>query len=107
MNCVSLTFSVVAEAHLSLAETNCVFSLGHAIELLKLCLIDTLCNIVRILLPGVLFSRTAQWGAYLAWEVDFDGLNTNVLRTGRHGERGSKLVYIFARMIKRWQRSKI
>lgn len=37
-----LTFSVIAEAHLGLAETNCVFSLGNAIELLKLYLGDTL-----------------------------------------------------------------
>lgn len=35
-------FSVVAEAHLGLSETNGIFSGANAIELLKLCLIDTL-----------------------------------------------------------------
>lgn len=40
--CDFLTFSIVAEAHFSLAKTNCVFALANAIELLKLGLIDTL-----------------------------------------------------------------
>jgi hypothetical protein len=39
---MSLTFSVVAEAHLGLAETNGVFALADAIELLELCLVDAL-----------------------------------------------------------------
>jgi hypothetical protein len=37
-----LTFSVVAEAHLSLAEANGVLALADAIELLELCLVDAL-----------------------------------------------------------------
>ena len=36
------TFSVIAEAHTLLAETNRVLALANAVELLKLCLIDTL-----------------------------------------------------------------
>ena len=37
-----LTFSVVAEAHLGLAETNGVLAGADAIELLELCLVDAL-----------------------------------------------------------------
>jgi hypothetical protein len=39
---MSLTFSVVAEAHLGLAETNGVLALADAIELFELCLVDAL-----------------------------------------------------------------
>ena len=46
------TFSVIAEAHLGLAETNCVFALRDAIELLKFGLVDAL----RVLLV----SRTGR-----------------------------------------------
>jgi hypothetical protein len=46
------TFPVVAEAHLGLAKTNCVFALADAIELLKLCLIDALDDCVRSGLTG-------------------------------------------------------
>jgi hypothetical protein len=38
----SVTFSVVAEAHLGLAETNGVLAGADAIELLELCLVDAL-----------------------------------------------------------------
>ena len=37
-----LTFSIVAEAHLGLAETNGVLAGADAIELLELCLVDAL-----------------------------------------------------------------
>jgi hypothetical protein len=37
-----LTLAVVAEGHLGLAETNGVFALGNAIELLEFALIDAL-----------------------------------------------------------------
>jgi hypothetical protein len=37
-----LTLSIVAEAHLGLAEADCVLSLANAIELLELGLVDTL-----------------------------------------------------------------
>ena len=37
-----LTLSVVTEAHLGLAESDCILALRHAIELLQLSLIDTL-----------------------------------------------------------------
>lgn len=37
-----LTLAVVAKGHLGLAETNGVFSLGDAIELLKLGLVNAL-----------------------------------------------------------------
>jgi hypothetical protein len=36
------TFSIIAEAHLGLHETNCIFPLANAIELLKLCLVNAL-----------------------------------------------------------------
>lgn len=39
---VALTFSVVAEAHLGLAEANGVLALADAVELLELCLVDAL-----------------------------------------------------------------
>ena len=44
---LGLTLAVVAERHLGLAETNCVFTRGDAIELFKLSLVDTL-RCVRI-----------------------------------------------------------
>lgn len=37
-----LTFTVIAEAHFSLSETNCVFSLANAIELFQLSLVNAL-----------------------------------------------------------------
>ena len=37
-----LTFSIIAEAHFGLSETNCVFSLANAIKLFQLSLVDTL-----------------------------------------------------------------
>ena len=36
------TLSVVAEAHLGLAETNCILPLANAIEFLEFCLVDAL-----------------------------------------------------------------
>ena len=69
---MSLTFSVVAEAHLGLAETNGVLALADAIELLELGLVDALqasrqppMALERemfgraVNLPG--WGRTAQW----------------------------------------------
>lgn len=38
------TFSVIAEAHLGLSKTNCVFPLTNAIELFQLDLVDALPN---------------------------------------------------------------
>lgn len=63
------TFSIIAEAHLGLAEANCVFSLAHAIELLQLTLVYTLTG-----------------------KVDFDGLDADVLRSGRHDGGGGEAV---------------
>ena len=37
-----LTFSIIAEAHLSLAKANGIFPLTNAIELLEFCLVDAL-----------------------------------------------------------------
>ena len=42
------TFSVVAEAHLRLAETNGVFALANSIEFLELCLVHALHKQVSI-----------------------------------------------------------
>lgn len=36
------TFSVVAKAHLGLAQANSVFALADAIELLEICLVNAL-----------------------------------------------------------------
>ena len=36
------TFSIVTEAHFGLSQANCILALAHAIEFLKLSLIDTL-----------------------------------------------------------------
>jgi hypothetical protein len=56
--------TIVAEAHLGLAKTNGVLSGANAIELLEL-------NLINI----------------LAGEVKLNGLDANVLRTGRHDDR--------------------
>lgn len=42
----SLTFTVITEAHLGLAETNGVLSFANAIELLQLRLVDALHSIL-------------------------------------------------------------
>lgn len=58
-----LTFPVVTEAHLSLAESDCILALRHAIEFLQLSLIYTL------------HSRSARlplWRTKVQW-VDFRG----------------------------------
>ena len=41
--CARHTFSVIAKAHLCLAETNCVFSAADTVELFQLGLLDILC----------------------------------------------------------------
>jgi hypothetical protein len=70
---LALTLSVVAEAHLGLAEANGVLAGADAIELLELCLVDALQAFsqravllvkisnfwIKANLPG--WGRTAQW----------------------------------------------
>ena len=53
-----LTFSVVAEAHLGLAETNGVLAGADAIELLELCLVDALQASGQ---PGIVFENHMAW----------------------------------------------
>jgi hypothetical protein len=57
-DCWSCTFSVIAEAHLGLAEANGVLALANAIELLKLCLVDALDW--KVSLKGVARSNTIK-----------------------------------------------
>lgn len=47
------TFSIITETHLSLSQTNCVFSLANAIELLELRLINTLRQMVSFWISPV------------------------------------------------------
>lgn len=42
IKCLSLTFSIIAEAHLRLAQANCVFPFGDSIELFERRLINAL-----------------------------------------------------------------
>lgn len=64
-----LTLAIVAEGHLCLAETNGVFALGDAIELLELCLVDALHFEIR----GRFRARTGGgrdlpgWGSTAQW----------------------------------------
>jgi hypothetical protein len=44
MSCILLTFTVVAKAHLGLAEANGVFPSANTIELLEFGLLDALCE---------------------------------------------------------------
>lgn len=81
------TFSVVAEAHLGLGKTNCVFSRANAIEFLQLRLRDTLLQ-QRMISKSQKISRHGETlRAYLVWEVDFNGLDADVLGARRHGGR--------------------
>jgi hypothetical protein len=76
------TLTVIAEAHLGLAETDGVLAGTDAIVLLQFSLVDTL----KELLVGI-----EQFGGKktnLGGEVDFNGLDADVLGTGRHGGGG-------------------
>lgn len=72
------TFAVVTEAHLSLAETNGVFSGGNAIEFLQLGLVNALVELVST------SYQNCRVRAYLAGKVDLNGLDANVLRSSGH-----------------------
>ena len=80
------TFTIITEAHLGLAETNCVFAFTHAIELLELSLVDTLHTRLVYRPKWEAFKSGLKLETYLAREVDLNGLDTNVLGTGRHGD---------------------
>lgn len=82
MRILLLTFAVIAEAHPGLPETNGILSLTDAIEFLELCLFHALQDWNQLSTGDC--PREAQ---YLAGEVDFQGLDTDILRAGRHGER--------------------
>jgi hypothetical protein len=75
----SVTFSVVAEAHLGLAEANGVLAGADAIELLELCLVDALQSSGQ---RSMLLERRPYFGSgqsYLAGHVKLNGLDTDVL----------------------------
>lgn len=55
-----LTFSIIAEAHLSLSKTNCVFPLTNAIELLELGLVNALRKTALALLDKILHMTEAM-----------------------------------------------
>lgn len=90
----TLTFPVIAEAHLGLSQTNGVLPLADAIEFLQFFLVDALSRELE-LSPTLSARSTARriQVTYLAREVDLNGLNANVLGTSRHGggEKGGLL----------------
>jgi hypothetical protein len=95
---MSLTFSVVAEAHLGLAETNGVLALADAIELLELCLVDALHGF-----PSATHGtrRGNVWTAktYLAGDVQLNGLDADVLGSLRHDVCVVKRVEVGRKMV--------
>lgn len=74
------TFSIITEAHLGLAQANCVFPLANAIELFELCLVNTL----RRVLATVIACSTGQlktvqaFATYLTREVELNGFDANI-----------------------------
>ena len=58
---VHLTFSVVAKAHLGLAEADCVLSSGNAIELLKLSLVNALSGMLVAILNEALSNLNTKF----------------------------------------------
>ena len=98
-----LTFAIIAKAHLGLAKTDCVLSGADAIELFQLVLVDILqvvrtCQRFRRSEGGEVGElKGAGSGSsvpqrqgkglktHLAGEVDLDGLDADILRTGGHG----------------------
>jgi hypothetical protein len=77
-----LTFSVVTEAHLGLAQTNGIFASADAIEFLKLDLINTLTMKCQFLARATL--RREGQSTHLAREVELNGLDADVLRAVGH-----------------------
>jgi hypothetical protein len=87
-----LTLAIIAEAHLCLPKANCVFPRAHAIELLELGLLHILrlCTVSEVGGKGCGVCARVPRGSvntHLAGEVDLDGLDADVLRTGGHGGR--------------------
>lgn len=103
----SLTFAVVTEGHLGLAETNCVLSGTDTVELLEVGLLDILFRGEKmsaraqvqinseqlvVVSGGRTGCKTRHQGlgrevsTYLAGEVDLNGLDANVLGTRSHLE---------------------
>jgi hypothetical protein len=76
------TLTVIAEAHLGLAETDGVLAGTDAIVLLQFSLVDTL----KELLVGI--EQFEEEKTNLGGEVDLNGLDADVLGTGRHGGGG-------------------
>jgi hypothetical protein len=73
------TFSIVAEGHSSLSQTNCVFALCDAIEFLEISLVNAL-DVCQYMLDH----DQAHWQPYLTWKVDFNGFNANILGSSGH-----------------------
>ena len=90
-----LAFSIIAKAHFGLSETDCVFPLANAIELFQLGLVDTLYIRISKISNGkgmIGNNRGESSEMYLTGEVDFNGLDANVLGLRCHIGHG---VYIF------------
>jgi hypothetical protein len=78
---VEFTFTVVAEAHLCLAESNGVLALADAIKLFEFFLVNTLQNRQRKI-HSQHFEPIKSWvlkvSSYLGREVNFDGLDADI-----------------------------
>jgi len=81
-NAIEHTLAVIAEAHLGLAETDSVLAGADAIVLLQLSLVDTLKELL------VKIEHSERGETNLGGEVDLNGLDADVLGTGRHGGGG-------------------
>jgi hypothetical protein len=78
---VQSTFSVIAEAHLGLAEADCIFPLADAIELLELGLIDALhiesVHALHVMGWWSIGGNLAKTN--LTWEVDLKSFDADIL----------------------------
>jgi hypothetical protein len=83
------TLTVVAEGHLGLAETNGVLSLGDAIELFKLGLVDTLLSVSTASSSSSSSSKVATTpppgvgGRLLAWLGKYSSMALMPMLVGR------------------------
>ena len=74
---VDRTFSVVAEAHLGLAEANGVFALRNAIEFLQFSLVNALVDFISV----DCHEQHCLVSSYLAGKVKLEGFDADVLRS--------------------------
>lgn len=86
----SVTFPIIAEAHLGLSKTNRIFPLTDAIKFLKRGLINTLQQSGQLSGAWNKCDCKLTTSTYLAWEIHLNGFDTNVLRSICHLERMTK-----------------